>query len=246
MDRVLENWKKYTNSLNESSLNRLHQHIINHDCIIVSAQRKDPLDMKFCTNAKACSVAMSHPEKGPLPCILAKMSRDMKIIPLSRSEINENRHKELRAAILKNGYGVTDVVGSYIENFTNPQAVEVQEKSLFVANRSEDPSFFKKIADLAEIYCQDSILYIPKGGKGAFLYGTNSSSYPGHGNKENIGDLKLGEEHAFMTKTSKGKPFHFKEHKIHQTKLETYEELERLQKFSVSEIAKEIEKLLED
>lgn len=235
MDRVFENWKKYANSLNESSLSRFHQHMMQHDCAIVSAYRGDPSDTSKCVGGI----------KG-IPRTIKKMSKDQKPIPPTTSDINQSRHKELKAFLLYEKYGVTDVIGSYVENFTEPQAVEVQERSVFAVNLNDDPEFFKKIVRLGEMYCQDCILYIPKGGKGAYFYGTNNGDFPGYGNQKETGDLKMGSEAQFMTRTSGGKrPFSFNEQKENTTGLEVFSSLERLQKVIVSEIAKDIKKFLD-
>ena len=84
------------------------------------------------------------------------MEHDSAILTAYRNEYsnqdNFRRNRELKARLLADGYGVTKMDGSYIENFETPQAIEVSERSLFVSNRKDDPSFFDNIADLGEEY----------------------------------------------------------------------------------------------
>ena len=56
-------------------------------------------------------------------------------------EENLERNRKLKAELLGRGYGVTRILGSYIENFETPKAVEVAEESFFVSNRKDDPDF---------------------------------------------------------------------------------------------------------
>ncbi len=177
---ILENWRGF---INESGLSRMHQHIMEHDCAILTAYRNDVSDMSACTpNA-------DEPEEG---------------------EVNKSRNRDLKATLLAMGVGVTKVDGSYIEDFDTPKAVEVSEASLFCVNLKDDKNFAATVQRLGEKYCQDSVLVIPKGGQGAYLVGTNSAEFPGYGSKVSVGDVKFGEESEFMTKI-RNRPFTFNE-----------------------------------
>ena len=163
------------------------------------------------------------------------MEHDSAILTAYRNEYsnqdNFKRNRELKAKLLADGYGVTKMDGSYIENFETPQAIEVSERSLFVSNRKDDPSFFDNIADLGEEYEQDSVLIIPKEGKSAYLVGTREDNeFPPYGDQITVGDLKMGEEDEFMSKT-RGRPFTFKE------ELETYEKLSKNSRWAVKTLA---------
>ena len=163
------------------------------------------------------------------------MEHDSAILTAYRNEYsnqdNFRRNRELKARLLADGYGVTKMDGSYIENFETPQAIEVSERSLFVSNRKDDPSFFDNIADLGEEYEQDSVLMIPKEGKAAYLVGTREDNeFPPYGDQITVGDLKMGKEDEFMSKT-KGRPFTFKE------ELETYESLTKNSRWAVKVLA---------
>lgn len=203
------------NVLKETSLSRVHQHIMKNDCAIMSAERSDPTDTSKCVDSEDRPASS---EKD------AKQSPDM---------INKTNTRDLKATLLSLGYGVTAVDGSYIENFSTPEAVEVQENSFFVVNLKEDPAFYSNIAKLGRKFCQDSVLVIPKGGKGAYFYGTNKSEFPGLDSEVSVGDLKMGAEAQFMTRANK-RPFSFAE------SLEEYSSLSTMEKMAVKAIAKKV------
>ena len=208
MKKLFENWNAYV--LNEmSGLSRTRQHIEEHDCAIITAFRNDPADMSKCQPGS------------------------VKEVEGKTKQTNKKRNRDLKAMLLGLDYGVTKVDGSYVENFEQPDAVEVKENSLFVANLHDDPDFVNEITQMAEKFCQDSVLIIPQGGKGAYLTGTNNSEWPGHGEKEVVGDLKMGAEDEFMTRVS-GRPYTFTE------SLETYKKLSRLEKLAVKSICKRL------
>ena len=110
MNDIFENWNKFV--LNESSLSRLHRHISAHETAIITAFRNDPTDASDCTgNATAPSDEQNA------------------------YEMNKERNRQLKAALLRKGYGVTRVDGSYIEDFGDiDKQKEVSEESFFVVN----------------------------------------------------------------------------------------------------------------
>jgi len=213
MKLLLEKWNKFI--IAESSLSRLHKHITEHDTAIITAYRNDPSSPEGC----ATDIPASEEE--------------------SPAGANKERNRELKATLLKNGYGVTRVDGSYIENFDNPTTrKEVSEESFFVVNLKDDPAFGGKIEELGQIFCQDSVLIIPQGGEGAYLLGTNDS-FPGFGQKEPVGAFKGGEEAEFMSRVRK-RPFVFKEIRLQ----ETYSGLSRNAKWAVTKISERVSKNL--
>ena len=157
------------------------------------------------------------------------MEHDSAIITSFRGERSKEENYEnnrvLKAVLLKKGYGVTKVKGSYIENFTQPTAMEVSEASLFVSNRGDDPDFINTIKTFGEEYGQDSVLIIPQGTR-------EGNDFPPYGKTIKVGDLKMGEEEEFMTKV-KNRPFAFKED------LETYDKLSKNSKWAVSKLVEE-------
>lgn len=214
MKTILENWRKYNSTLNESGLSRVYKHMMEHDCCIMSAFRNDPADLSKC-------VEMARPDITP----------DMK---------NMDRSRRLKALMLSLGFGVTKVRGSYIEDFETPQAVEVSEASLFCVNLKDDPNFVTKMEELGKLFCQDSILIIPKGTKGAYLLGTNNSDFPGLGNKLEVGDFKPGKEAEFMTRV-RNRPLTFGDEggeDLNESKLETYKDLSRMERMAVKALTK--------
>ena len=213
MKHIFENWNNF---LNESGLSRVHQHINAHDTAVITAFRNDPSSDEGCYNA----APPSEQEESPL-------------------KANKARNKHLKAVLLKMGYGVTRVDGSYIENFDDvDNRKEVSEESFFVVNLKDDPKFNNNINKLGQMFCQDSVLLIPQGGgddgSPAFLLGTNES-WPGLGEKEPVGRFEGGKEAEFMSRV-KGRPFVFKE--VH--KQETWDQLGVNAKYTVSKIAERV------
>ena len=209
MKQLMESWNKYL--LKESGLSRILQHIEAHDCAILTAFRNDPKDMSKC----------------------AKGSFDDNDQEGNTRSLNKRRNRDLKAILLGFDYGVTAVDGSYIENFEQPDQIEVKEDSLFVVNLNDDPDFARNVQEMAEKFCQDSVIIIPQGGKAAYLHGTNESDFPGYGEKVEVGDLKMGKEAEFMTRVGK-RPFTFGEG------LETYDKLSRLEKMAVKSIREQL------
>jgi len=213
-----DKWKEFRNSpkyvLSESGLSRVWDHISEHDTAIISAFRNDPLD-----NSE-CAYDSDREEKGN-----------------TTLQINKERNHDLKAALFYNRYGVTRADGAYIENYLDPEkAIEVKEDSFFVVNLNDDPKFFATIDKLGQMFCQDSVLIIPKKGEGAYLLGTNSSEWPGLGNREGVGKFRAGKEAEFMTKVN-NRPVTFGD--IEES-LETFKKLPRNSKWIVSLRAKKL------
>ena len=157
---------------------------------------------------------------------------------------NKDRGSELEAFIAHARYGYKTERGSFIENFETPQAIEVSEKSLFVVNSRDDPTavFFYHIAQLSEQFEQDSVLMIPKGGKGAYLLGTKEGNdFPPFGETITVGDFHGGVEDEFMTRTG-GRPYVFKDKDIKE-ELQTYKKLSRNQRWAVKKMVERLKPL---
>lgn len=179
----------------EASLSRAWEWMQKHDCATISAMRKDPYDLSACVNPPNVDKEDAH---------LALNNQ-----PKSIDALNKLRNKSLKANLLRLGYGVTAVDGSYVEDFGLPTAKHVNEDSFFVVNIKDDPGFIQKLEFLGQKFCQDSVLIIPKGGKSTYLLGTNNS-WPGLGVKIQQGDATFGSEQQFMTKI-RNRPFSFPE-----------------------------------
>jgi hypothetical protein len=205
--------------LSESSLSRLFKHISEHDSAILTGWRANQHDRSKCVVQDS---PFSQEE-------LSKTANKPELL-------NKLANRNIKASLLALGYGVTHVDGSYIENFNTPQQVEVSEDSLFVSNLNDSPDFMSNIQKLGELYCQDSVLIISKGGVDAYLLGTNKAEFPGHGNRVLVGDLDMGKSAEFMTKV-RNRPFAFHESKAATTsKLQTYQDLPKNQRMAVKAI----------
>ena len=139
---------------------------------------------------------------------------------------NKKRNRQLYASIGINGYGVTRVDGAYIENFGTKDAKEVKEDVYFVVDLKDKGTLKTDLMRLGEKYMQDSILFIPKGGKGSMLIGTNNceNSYPGYHTTQTYNDRNMGKGGEFMTKV-KGRPFIFEDTMLEQTGVYNYYEV---------------------
>ena len=196
--------------INETTLKRVLKHINEHDSVIITAFRHRMID---------CNEEYSE------------STGDV----VSKRE-NYEKNRKLKAILLKLGYQVTHVIGSYIEGYNTDLAKEVKEDSFFTLNAKDDPDFIKNMVKLGEIFCQDSIIIIPKGGEGTYLYGTNNSSFPGYHQKAEKGKLIPDKENEFMTRVRK-KPFYFADKK---NETRQYEDYSRNGKLVISQLASKI------
>tara|TARA_R100000008_G_scaffold61052_1_gene38468 strand:- start:120 stop:755 length:636 start_codon:yes stop_codon:yes gene_type:complete len=191
--------------LNESSISRTYEHITNHDTAFVTAFRDNTEDLTKC---------------------MEDHSKTLK---------NFERNRQLKAVLLNKGYGVTAVDGTYVEDFGTPAAKEVKENSFFVVNLSDSPKFKDDLRGLSEHFCQDSFLFVPRGGEDAILVGTNKAEFPGYGNEEEVGSFLGGQEGEFMTRVGKSKrPIKFGEG------LETKAKMQNNTKFLISRLANKV------
>lgn len=185
MNRMLELMNTPKKELNESSLSRVWRHSEEYDIATMSAFR----------NANVNCLTYNDVEEGH---------------EFSYKE-NKERNKDLLAALLQKGYGVTKIMGNYIENFETDEAVEVGEESFFIVNKNMDEDFFPTLIKLGKLFCQDSVLLKPKG-EDAYLYGTNNSQFPGLDSTIPLGSFKGGKEAEFLSRVGKSKrPFFFAE-----------------------------------
>lgn len=115
---------------------------------------------------------------------------------------NIANNKRLKAFLLGRGYLVTKVRGTYIENFKSPNAKEVIENTFFVANgdvEGDDGGVLEAdLIAMGKLFDQDSVLIIPVGGDGAYLYGTSQreDAYPDYETKEVVGNETYGDKVA--------------------------------------------------
>lgn len=184
----------YSDLLNESSLSRVLNKIKNHSGGIITAFRGD--------------------------------------IPYKQNLLN---NKKILAYLQSKGYSITSVLGTFIENFEdddkkeeilarraggeyyNKTPKDVNERSFFVVNDKvvgdDGGELAKDLYKLGKAFNQDSVLIIPAGGEGAYLWGTSGSegAYPGLGVKQVVGKGIFGQHSGpFLTKV-KGREFAFEE-----------------------------------
>lgn len=164
--------------LNESSLSRLLSKMEKHDTGTITAYRSKDYD------------------------------RDGNVVKEYTHKENQQRNRSLLAKLMNKGYLVTSVKGSYIENFGTPEAKEVGEHVFFVEDAKDTGNLKEDLIELGEEFNQDSVFYIPKGGKEATLIGTNNAEFPGYHKEVQFGSKKLGKTGEFMTRVG-NKPFFF-------------------------------------
>ena len=138
---------------------------------------------------------------------------------------NKRRNSILKAKLLKQGFGVTSVKGTYIENYGTPEAREVDEESFFVVDIKDTGKLKSALIALGTEFEQDSITFA-EAGEAYYLISTNEcpSGYPGSGKigvsaklgKPNYGKKEFADEDGevkpaeFFSKI-KNRPFVFRE-----------------------------------
>lgn len=107
---------------------------------------------------------------------------------------NKANNRKLKVFLMQKGYSVTPVKGSYIENFGSDNQREVSEPSFFVADHNRIGRLEKTLIELGRLFDQDSVLFVPQGGKDAYLIGTSqrSDAWPDFGKREVVGSSKFG------------------------------------------------------
>jgi len=125
--------------------------------------------------------------------------------------VNKSNNREIKAYLLKKGYSVTRVQGNYIENHGTDKAKEVGEPSFFVVDMNDTGKLDKDLIALGKRFEQDSILIVPKGGKGAYLYGTTTREDPyiEYNKTEKVGNGKYGKVAGAFLSRIRGREFAF-------------------------------------
>nr|MDA3854667.1 hypothetical protein [Candidatus Woesearchaeota archaeon] len=168
-------------NIKESGLSRVYQHVQKHDCGGITAYR-------------------TYKDKE-------------KTIEFSRKE-KQNRNKLLLSKLFKLGYDVTSVKGYYPEAGVDISEKEGKEESFFVVDSNDRGSLRKDLMNLGEDddfgaenhLHQDSILFIPRGGKEAFLIGTNINTDIGYHEEIPLGEFVGGKAGVFYSRVN-GRPF---------------------------------------
>jgi hypothetical protein len=128
---------------------------------------------------------------------------------------NRNNNREIVAFLRSKNYSVTGIQGNYIENFKTDDAKEVGEPSFFVVDHHDTGNLHKDLIALGMKYDQDSVLIVPRGGKGAYLYGTSrrDNAFPSFKEKSLTGDGKFGRVTGKFLSRIKGREFAFEAYK---------------------------------
>jgi len=137
------------------------------------------------------------------------------MISAYRGDKNASQNKlnslSLKAKLLSDGFDVTRIHGSYIENYGTENEREVKEESFFVVQTDKSPSIFVKLPEYGELYDQDSVFLKPHGKKGYLLgVSDNPDAFPPKGEKVVLGNPVMGHEGEFFSKV-KNRPFTIKE-----------------------------------
>jgi len=152
--------------ITESSINRLMGHLAKHDGGIITSNR---VKWSGCGN------------------------NTIQLDKEFDKNKNQEHYKLLRSILMKFGYGITKIKGSWPEDDGKGNKKIVNEPSFFVVNLNDDPNFKNNLIKLGELFCQDSILIIESGGENAYLYGTNKTDNPGYGVTDELGEFHIGD-----------------------------------------------------
>lgn len=93
---------------------------------------------------------------------------DTGLITAYRSEFskqeNQQRNRNLLARLQSKRYGIIDGKGSCIENYGTKDAIEVEEY-IYVVDLVDYGALKADLTELGEMFDQDSVLFVPQGGK---------------------------------------------------------------------------------
>jgi len=106
-------------------------------------------------------------------------------------------NQELKATLLRLGYGVTKVRGVFREEGFEG-CDPGQEESFLVVNLRNDPDFKRNLFRLSEYYNQDCFMYSPPDSDEWFNIGTNAADFPGYGNESPAGSFQRNVLADFM------------------------------------------------
>lgn len=128
-------------------------------------------------------------------------------------EQNQSNNRDIKAFLTTKGYSVTAVSGNYIENFGSENQREVKEPSFFVVDIKDSGNLERDLVALGRRFDQDSVLIVPKGGEGAYLFGTSqrSDAYPNYNTKELVGNSRFGKVAGQYLSRIRGRQFAFEQ-----------------------------------
>jgi len=124
---------------------------------------------------------------------------------------NKKNSKILKAKLLKAGYGVTKIDGTYIENFNTPNARDVKEESYIVIDLKDSGNLKNDLIEFGTEFEQDSITFQSDGTYYLISTNTCEDGYPGEGKigvEIKLGKTLFGKDGEFHSKVN-GRPFVF-------------------------------------
>lgn len=163
--------------LNESSINRMLQWLIDCDYAFITAFRNELKDVR--------DEELTY--LGP--------DNDWQLGKKFSHVENMQKNKDLLANLLLYGYGVAKIKGAYPEGMAN----ENSEESYLVVNRDNNDDFLDRILNLGEFYNQDSVYYKAKGDTRGSLIGTNNCEFPGYHQKCEESQLSTNTALSYMS-----------------------------------------------
>lgn len=125
---------------------------------------------------------------------------------------NRKNNAILKRKLLSMGYGVTKIIGTYIENYDTPMAVKVKEESFIVVDLKDTGKLKDDLIKLGQEFDQDSITFSKPNGD-YYLISSNTCpmGYPGNGKvgvSVKLGKPFFGKDGEFYS-TINGRPFVF-------------------------------------
>lgn len=201
----LESGKTDNETINESSLFRLKNHITKHDCGTITAFRSFVFETDKPYELDQSLIDQYNKAQDDNDTdVINKLRTEYKV---TRKQ-NLIRNMALKADLIKK-YDVTVVQGKYVENYGTEFAQEVGETVFFVVDSQDKGTLKKDLQELGAKYFQDSVLFITKGGVSSELIGTSPiNRQPELGDSWKLGKSVFGKSGEFMTKV-KGRPFVF-------------------------------------
>lgn len=124
--------------------------------------------------------------------------------------VNHANNKRILAVLLRKGYSVTKIKGSYIESYGKPNAREVGEESFFVVDHEHTGELKNDLLALGREFDQDSILFIEHEKPGV-LIGTSKreDSFPEFNQEYEVGRPVFGDVSGEFFSRVKGRQFAF-------------------------------------
>ncbi len=126
---------------------------------------------------------------------------------------NKKRNSILRAKLLKLGYGITSIDGSWINNYESGNRIETKKDSYLVVDLKETDKLKSDLIKLGTMFEQDSIAFSEVGIDSFKLISTNrcADAFPGNGEigvEHNLGKFKGGKDGNIFSSINE-RPFLF-------------------------------------